>query len=134
MIPIRTANEIDRVAQHGHYIGYIEMNARANWGAGVYVNWETHGEIVPQIWRSSWRVKCPFCAGSVFYEPGYPFFCPDCVMGQNGGYAMAVLMPAPEERQIIEQLLLDRPDPLTRNWLLGESIHQLLRENTEHGL
>jgi hypothetical protein len=34
----------------------------------------------------------------------------------------------------IEQLLLDRPDPFTRNWEWGETLHDLLQENLVHGI
>ena len=39
----------------------------------------------------------------------------------------------PEEWQEIASTLQERPDPLTRNWLHGETVEDLERENEEHG-
>jgi hypothetical protein len=41
-------------------------------------------------------------------------------------------VPPDDERQAIEAALRVRPDPTTRNWLPGETVADLLRENAEH--
>lgn len=40
----------------------------------------------------------------------------------------------PAEREVIDALLGARPVPMTRNWVQGEPVQQLLAENIEHGL
>lgn len=34
----------------------------------------------------------------------------------------------------VERLLMMRPDPSTRNWVPGETLHDLMFENAEHGV
>lgn len=40
----------------------------------------------------------------------------------------------PKKRQAIERVLLQRKDPLNRNWLIGETVDDLINENLEHGI
>lgn len=48
------------------------------------------------------------------------------------GWRGPVAWPADLER--IETLLVARPAPASRSWLLGEPVEHLLAENVEHGL
>jgi hypothetical protein len=49
------------------------------------------------------------------------------------GSVYDVIWPAPTVAKRITQLLNQRPDPKTRNWLPGETIGRLVEENLEHG-
>ena len=40
----------------------------------------------------------------------------------------------PDDREGIESVLSHRPIPESRNWLPGETVDDLKRENIEHGL
>jgi hypothetical protein len=40
----------------------------------------------------------------------------------------------PTYAQDIERILMMRPDPTTRNWFPGESLHDLVWENAVHGI
>ena len=48
------------------------------------------------------------------------------------GSGLAVLWP--DARVEIEALLVKRDDPNTRNWLIGETVDDLARENAERGV
>jgi hypothetical protein len=51
-----------------------------------------------------------------------------------GGCGLICGVVWPPEIAYIEQLVMCRPAPVTRNWLPGETLHDLLRENLLHGL
>ena len=132
---ILTANEQVSVRRNGGtyrtWVNYI-VHTRA---PGKRPVWQVRaGGHIVRAWvnRSSWAVNCPFCKGSQVIEPGDLFFCVDCLMLGNEGYAMKVWFP--KERKMIEKILMYRPDPQTRNWLIGETLDQLRAENVEHKL
>lgn len=128
---IKTASQQQSVKRHGGtYRRFIELIAQSRWDGQARVNWQTHSFTRAEIARSSWRVECPFCKEAFVYEPGEPFFCPNCLMVSNEGCAMSVIMP--ESRAEIERILLLRPVPETRNWTT-ETVAELLIENLEHG-
>jgi hypothetical protein len=127
---IKTAQDQVIVKSMGGYRAFVERLVGERWAMGV--NWATQGEAPAYVNRSAWAVNCPFCAGALAAEPGEPFFCPDCAMQGNGFRAMAVLWP--EARDEIEALLVRRDDPNTRNWLIGETVGDLARENAERGV
>jgi len=54
--------------------------------------------------------------------------CWDC------GARVDVLWPDVPLQAGVERLLSMRPDPNTRNWSAGETLHDLMRENAEHGI
>lgn len=128
---IRTASQQAAVRRAGGYRRFVEQCAAARWAGMACVNWEQRGEVRAYVARSSWRVDCPWCREAIVAEPGEGFFCPNCMMVANEGKAAAVVFPA--EREEIERALLMRVDPETRNWLLHETVEDLLRENLEHG-
>jgi len=77
---------------------------------------------------SRWIVDCPICTSALALDPGTTLFeCWDC------GARAEVDWPDAELRAGIERLLMLRPDEQTRNWHPGESLHDLLAENLEHG-
>lgn len=86
--------------------------ARANWGR--------------------WIADCPspFCLSALAISPRGPladvFVCLDC------GAEAEVIWPTNVRE--IERFLRIRPDPKTRNWEPGETLHDLLSENIAHGL
>lgn len=128
---ILTANEQFIVRKMGGYRAFIDKLVRDRWQARV--NWsDVQGEVAAEIVRSSWRVSCPLCAGASVIEPDEPFFCVDCMMQANDFKPMLVVWP--DKRSEIETLLLRRSDPQRRNWLPGETVGDLLKENSEHGI
>lgn len=54
--------------------------------------------------------------------------CPAC------GWVGAARWPTPVVRRGVEQILGDRPDPSTRNWLPHETLADLTLENAMHGI
>lgn len=137
---IRTANQQKIVRQLGGYRRFVEHCLRLRWRDAMQSNpllrridWEhPQGEVQATIGRSDWRVDCPYCRGALVVEPGEPYFCPDCAMQGNDYKPLTVVFPA--NRAEIERVLLKRPDPETRNWLVGETVADLERENREHGI
>jgi hypothetical protein len=81
-----------------------------------------------------WVVRCPFCPGAQLADPERTtrFLCVDCLNEAVGGQWVAVEWPP--EPEDIEEVLEVRPDPDTQNWLPGETVEDLLRENSERGV
>jgi len=127
---ILRASDQQIVKKLGGYRGFVEKLVRDRWRAPV--NWTISGVLPAEIIRSSWVVRCPFCAGAQVIDFGEAFFCVDCCMQANGFKAMGVLFP--EDVDAIEAVLLKRPDPNTRNWCARESLEDLKRENIAHGI
>ncbi len=50
------------------------------------------------------------------------------------GWQGAALWPAPELAEQLLAVLALRPMPSTRNWLPGETVADLLLQNTQHGI
>jgi len=125
---IKSAKDQFSVQKAGGYRQFVELHSARRWQTGV--NWEVRGIVAAEIHRSAWVVSCPFCRNAQVAEFGEPFFCVDCVMQGNGFKAMGIIFP--ENIDKIERILLKRPDPNTRNWLLGETIEQLIAENIDH--
>jgi len=121
--------------QGGNYRKWVERTVQERYPR-VRVVWSTRPGapvIRAYIKRGSWVADCPICKGSQVVEPGEPFFCVDCLMLWNAGYAQKCWFPR-KDRRVIERLLMLRPNPLNRNWLVGETVDQLRAENIEHGL
>jgi hypothetical protein len=90
----------------------IEVKAVCNWGR--------------------WIARCPFCAGAELVWEARLFMCCSCWNEQAGHKFLKVKLPSNKAQ--IEQELLKRPLPPTRNWEIGESIARLRKENKEHGV
>lgn len=77
-----------------------------------------------------WVVSCPtpYCRDALTLPPGSGFLCPACSVRAD------VVWPNPQTVELIEHILLMRPDVATRNWLPGETPVDLLAENLAHGL
>lgn len=129
---IKTGEDHHRVKKAGGYRQWVSQITTQLW-TGHRINWTPSGDPLPPIIvRNNWAVECPYCRDAFLYEPGYDFFCRTCLMQGNGGQPRPVDMPA--NRVAIETTLEQRPDPHTRNYLIGETIDDLKRENAEHGI
>lgn len=126
--------KIVRTRFGGDYRKYIEYGMMAEWGQAA-VNWQAKNAIPAEIIRSKWTGRCPHCAGAAFIDPAHPFFCPTCGLAGNDHQAMNIIWPDPKLKAQIEWVLLQRPNPKTRNWLPrdGETLATLIAENIEHG-
>jgi hypothetical protein len=132
---ILTATKMTAVRQcMGNYQVFLVANARARWpDAQLNIKWMARGiPVYAEIWRSMWVAQCPDCPEAIIVEPGEPFWCPNCCNAANGGYARPLIFP--DNRTAIEELLLARPNPETRNWLEHETLDMLRAENLEHGI
>lgn len=129
---IRTANQQWSVRTAGGYKTWINTLLDQRW-AGARADWEVAGlPVLAFVVNSDWVVHCPDCTEQVIAQPGEPFYCPECQNVMNAGKSHSVIFPTNQEE--IETVLLARPLPATRNWLLGETIKQLKQENLDHGV
>lgn len=129
---IKTARDHEAVRRYGgNYAKFVEMATEQQWH-GAKVNWSFRGNCKAQISNSSWIVKCPYCANAIIHEPGAPFYCSNCLMEANDGFALTVEYP--ENRAEIEAVLLKRPVPANRNWVPKETLADLEKENADHGI
>lgn len=115
----------------------IEKALRQRAGAGGIVILPTGDaetpRLSPQVGQGRWFVRCPWCPGAtILVEEDPRFFCCDCCNAAVGGRYLPVDLP-PDIREI-ERVLMRRPDVMTRNWLPGETVADLDRENIEHGV
>lgn len=120
---ILTANK-----KYRNYERYIEELVKTRYTIDSAIDWQSlAGEpLYAYILRGAWVVSCE-CGETLFYEPGKSFFCPTCLNAHIAHSARPVIMP--ENRKEIEELLLKRPNPQNRNWLVGESLENLIAEN-----
>lgn len=83
-----------------------------------------------------WIVDCPFCTSAqIAAKTDHRFLCAGdggCGNAQVGGAFVNVTWPKDTDK--IEAVLCLRADPNTRNWLPGETVKDLRRENVEHGV
>lgn len=97
---------------------------------------------VPQLNWGRWVAACPrpFCTNAEQFGR-----CPDGTVGglgsdrfecrvAYGGCGLRCGVEWPPNIADIEALVMPRTVPATRNWLPGETVHDLLRENLTHGL
>jgi hypothetical protein len=83
----------------------------------AYVNW---GRWVADC------VRCPSAEQLNLMQP--VFLCTECRT------AAEIEWPSEEMAHGIQRLLLMRPNTTKQNWLPGETIIDLMRENAEHGI
>ena len=88
-----------------------------------------------------WIVTCAWCTGAELAgssgfglrdlpsAPNDVFLCSNC---KNNGTGNPVPVAWPPNRQAIEVLLLKRPHTANRNWMPGETVQELARENSDH--
>lgn len=94
----------------------------------------TREPLEARIESGAWLVECPGCHDAFMVDDQDLLFnCVGC--GSMGGWH-PVVMPA--ERAEIEAVLLLRPgfrhNAPNRNWIPGETVEDLKRENLEHGI
>jgi hypothetical protein len=118
----------------GGYQILIQQQVRDVWDNSKFtVKWNTaNGQVSAYIIESKWVADCPHCTATSVVQLDSPFFCPACAMQGNEFNPSLIVLPA--LRSEIEHLLLARPNPANRNWLLSESVADLRRENKEHGV
>lgn len=85
-----------------------------------------------------WLIQCPTCPQRVpAHTPAGGrvelFRCPLCHNSAAGKRPFPVLWPSRAQADRIAMVLRCRPDPQTRNWVPGESLHMLCAENIQHG-
>jgi hypothetical protein len=91
--------------------------------------------VAASISGSCWLCVCPDCGGAELVNfDDLRFFCCACRNRKTRAKPRPVVVPDELERAAIETVLLERPDPRTRNWSPGESVADLEAENQEAGI
>lgn len=127
---IRTATQQFSVRARGGYRPYVAFQLDGRW-PGATPDWDIRGEpIMAQVVMSDWIAVCPDCQDAIVAEPGEPLYCLNCQNVKNDGKARPVQFP--DQREVIEKILLARFDPKTRNWS-HETIEELQAENRNNG-
>jgi hypothetical protein len=130
---IKRASDQPNIKHLGGVKGSVALSVVRQWGEGAKMNFEARGDPLPvEVNHGRWIASCPYCRGALLMDESEPFFCPDCLMVANGGYARPVLWP--ENVAEIEAALLARPNPANRNWTMVETVDALRAENLAHGL
>lgn len=89
------------------------------------------GEVAARVIEAQWVVYCPHCPGVIIVDDSDPVhFCPDCLNAGAGGVPQRVVF---QHQAAVERLFARRADPRHRNWLPGESLKDLVREQRAHG-
>lgn len=96
------------------------------------------GRALVMVIEGRWAVVCPTCSMKM---PAHTASggrvelvrCPRCENSAAGKRPFQVLWPTREQAGRIERILACRPEPSTRNWIPGESLHMLAAENIQHG-
>lgn len=85
------------------------------------------GKVDARVNHGRWIVDCPDrdCTAAVMASIEDPrFVCPVCAYG-------IFTVTFPNNADAVEKVLLERPVPATQNWLPGESVGDLRKENKE---
>lgn len=93
--------------------------------------------VIARVEHGRWIADCPTlgCVGAEFVSFDVPvFFCCECRNAEVGHDLLAVVVPKSDIRLRIEEVLLARPVPSTRNWYPGETLDDLREQNREHGI
>lgn len=82
--------------------------------------------------HNRWMAVCE-CGGAEVVDPVYnSMYCFSCFNILNKGRPRHIKFP--KDMPMIEAILIERDDPLNKNWMLTESIEDLEAENVAHGL
>jgi len=81
---------------------------------------------------NAWHAKCPFCNGQELMREDGLFMCQSCWNSAIGRRYLRASFP--EARKAIEDTVLARPIPSTRNWVHGETVADLQAQNKSHGV
>jgi hypothetical protein len=107
-----------------------------------------HGTVPPVRARANWGrwiADCPRCGSALAVGRGEHRL--GALLHDETGAAVAwlegcwdcgarteVLWPDEDFVAAVERLLMLRPDPNTRSWEPGETLHDLMRDNADHGI
>ena len=87
--------------------------------------------VQAMVIHNRWMANCE-CMGAEAVDPDQPaFYCFSCFNQANKGYPRAVSFPA--DIADIEEILTQRADPLTKNWIPSETTDDLEAQNVAHG-
>jgi hypothetical protein len=90
-------------------------------------------ELPVRVNHGRWVVDCPVClSAQLASSTEQRFLCAECGNISNAGGKWLPLV-WPPDAVAIEAALAIRPTE-NRNWLPGESVSDLRRENNEHGI
>jgi len=107
----------------------VAQRLLASYQLPVIADWTPRGDVVAYVNEGRWVADCPQrdCAGAELVDPEWPLFvcCSGCGCGPH-----CVIFP--KDREKIEAALVKRQVPRTRNWLPGETVSDLQRENKAH--
>jgi hypothetical protein len=122
----------DKVRRMG-YRSWIQwmVTQKLGWGK-LEIPWaDSHGIVQAQVTGGLWYATCPDCKTPIIIDDAEPvFFCVTCLCAGNDGHPYAVDFRGKTE---VEDLFAKRKDPRTRNWLPGESIADLKKEQRARG-
>lgn len=123
---IKTAIDMHVVRdESAHQVAHVaEMAMRR--GLGIDIEVHDSVDVVARVDHGRWITDCECGAGNAAHPDWGEVRCFGC------GAVHKVTFP--ERRKQIEGLLLARPVTANRNWLPGETVKDLRRENEEHGI
>ena len=96
-----------------------------------------HCFAVAYVNGGRWVVECPVreCGGAQYASiSDHRFLCHECHNVMAGGKPIVVIWPPAAKREQIEDTLIRRPFPATRNWTRQETLAALIAENEAHGI
>ena len=89
--------------------------------------------VTPVVNHGRWLIPCPWCfSASAASRHDHRFFCVECRNSAIDGKWLTVKWPA--SKDVIEGLLVMRPDPRNRNWTPSETVTDLFAENESRGV
>lgn len=92
----------------------------------------SNAPISAEIVHNRWIAQCE-CMGAEVVDRDIPiFFCLSCFNTEIEGKTRPVIFPS--QINAIENTLLLRPNPMNRNWRIGETVADLQAENDRRGL
>ncbi len=80
--------------------------------------------------QGRWSLTCPCGGGEYAFEEGW-MMCASCWNDWAGHYYIRSFFPS--RRKDIERVLMCRIRRSTRNFILGETVPELIAQNIEHG-
>lgn len=96
--------------------------------AGVAQAWPCDLPVQARVNHGRWLTDCPNCKGGALTHPVWKVAC----CGECG--CVMRIVEFPENVSAIEVVLLARSTRDVQNWVPGETVTDLLRENAEHGV
>jgi len=112
-----------RLTMPEHYFAWqVERLAQKD----VARAWPCDLQVPSRIEHGRWVATCINCRTSAYVQPEWCLSC----CSECGCQMRRVDIPT--NYQQIERVLLERPNRENQNWLPGETLDDLLRENKEH--